>query len=69
MKKIIGSLREHWDLIPNWFRARGTVSTGAVERLNNKAKLPTRKAYGFRTYQAIEIAPYHHGPKSTHAFC
>ena len=62
MKKIVRSLRNHRDLILNWFRARGTVSAGAVEGLNNKAKLTTRKAYGFRTYEAIEIeslAPLH----------
>lgn len=74
MKKIARSLREHWDLILNWFRARGTVSAGAVEGLNNKAKLTTRKAYGFRTYEAIEIALYHTlgdlpEPKLTHEFC
>ena len=74
MKKIVRSLREHRDLILNWFRARGTVSAGAVEGLNNKAKLTIRKAYGFRTYEAIEIALYHTlgklpEPEFTHTFC
>jgi transposase len=74
MKKIALSLREHRDLILNWFRARGTVSAGAVEGLNNKAKLTTRKAYGFRTYNGIETALYHTlgnlpEPKFTHEFC
>jgi transposase len=74
MKKIAHSLREHRDLILNWFRAHGTVSAGAVEGLNNKAKLTTRKAYGFRTYEAIEIALYHTlgdlpEPEFTHEFC
>ncbi len=50
MKKMARSLRDHRDLILNWFRAQGTVSAGAVEGLNNKAKLTTRKAYGFRTF-------------------
>jgi len=59
MKKIAISLRQHRDLILNWFRAKGTVSAGSVEGLNNKAKLTIRKAYGFRTYEAIEIALYH----------
>src|ERR1035437_9102503 len=59
MKKIARSLREHRDLILNWFRAKGTVSSGSVEGLNNKAKLTMRKAYGFRTYECIEIALYH----------
>ena len=74
MKKMARSLRDHRDLILNWFRARGTVSAGAVEGLNNKAKLTTRKAYGFRTYEAIEIALYHTlgklpEPEFTHEFC
>jgi transposase len=74
MKKVARSLREHRDLILNWFRARGTVSAGAVEGLNNKAKLTTRKAYGFRTYEGIETALYHTlgnlpQPEFTHEFC
>ncbi len=74
MKKIAISLREHRDLILNWFRAKGTVSAGSVEGLNNKAKLTIRKAYGFRTYEAIEIALYHTlgnlpEPNFTHEFC
>jgi hypothetical protein len=30
-----------------------------VEDFNTKAKLTTRKAYGFRTYHGAEIALYH----------
>jgi transposase len=74
MKRIARSLRSHRTLIVNWFRAKGTISAGTVEGLNNKAKLTTRKAYGFRTYEAIEIALYHAlgaltHPKFTHRFC
>jgi transposase len=74
MKKIARSLRGHRTLILNWFRAKGTISAGTVEGLNNKAKLTTRKAYGFRTYEAIEIALYHSlaalpEPEFTHRFC
>jgi transposase len=74
MKKIAVSLREHRDLILNWFRAKGTISAGSVEGLNNKAKLTVRKAYGFRHYETIEIALYHTlgklpEPKFTHEFC
>jgi len=74
MKKIAASLREHRDLILNWFRAKGSVSAGSVEGLNNKAKLTIRKAFGFRTYEAIEIALYHTlgdlpEPHFTHEFC
>jgi transposase len=74
MKNVARSLQKHRDLILNWFLAHGTVSAGAVEGLNNKAKLTTRKAYGFRTYEAIEIALYHTlgdlpEPEFTHEFC
>lgn len=73
MKKVARSLREHRDLLLNWFRAKGTVSAGTVEGLNNKAKLTTRKAYGFRTYKAAETALYHTlgalpEPEFTHEF-
>ncbi len=73
MKKVARMLREHRRLILNWFHARGTISAGVVEGFNNKAKLTTKKAYGFRTYAAIEIALYHQlgnlpEPKFTHSY-
>ena len=73
MKKVAKTLRRHRDLILNWFRAEGAISAGIVEGLNNKAKLTMRKAYGFRTAKAIEIALYHQlgnlpEPESTHEF-
>jgi len=74
MKKVAKTLRRHRELILNWFRAEGTISAGIVEGLNNKAKLTMRKAYGFRTPKAIEIALYHQlgdlpEPEFTHRFC
>jgi carbon storage regulator CsrA len=74
MKKVAKTLRRHRELILNWFRAEGVISAGIVEGLNNKAKLTMRKAYGFRTYEAIEIALYHTlgnlpEPHFTHEFC
>jgi transposase len=73
MKKVAGSLRSHRELILNWFRARKEISAGAVEGLNNKAKLATRRAYGFRTYDALEVVLYHTlghlpEPDCAHAF-
>ncbi len=59
MQKVAASLRRHRSLILNWFRARGTISAGTVEGLNNKAKLTTRKAFGFRTFEAVKHALYH----------
>lgn len=32
---------------------------GVVEGLNDKAKLTTRKAYGFKTFRMLEVALYH----------
>ncbi len=74
MKKVARTLRNHHGLLLNWFRAKGALSAGIVEGFNNKAKLTTRKAYGFRTYEAIEIALYHSlgklpEPNLTHRFC
>jgi hypothetical protein len=63
----------HRPLLLNWFRAKKQFSSGIVEGFNNKAKLTTRKAYGFRTYHAAEIALYHAlgalpVPETTHEF-
>lgn len=74
MKKVARSLRGHREIILNWFRARGSISAGAVEGFNNKAKLTMRKAYGFRTDRAMEVALYHTlgalpEPEVTHKFC
>lgn len=59
MKKIARTLRGHAPLILNWFRAKGTISAGVVEGLNYNAKLTMKKAYGFRTFNAVEMALYH----------
>ena len=59
MKKVARTLRSKRELILNWFRAGGMLSSGVVEGFNNKVKLVTRKAYGFKTQEAYEIAMYH----------
>ena len=59
MKKIARSLRQHRELILNYFRAQKLISSGVVEGLNNKAKDTMRKSYGFRTYRVLELALYH----------
>jgi transposase len=74
MKKVARMLRNHRPLILNWFRARGEVSAGAVEGLNNKVKLVTRRSYGFRTPEVAKLALLHNlgrlpEPESTHRFC
>ena len=59
MKRVARMLRRHRPLLLNWFRAKKQFSSGIVEGFNTKAKLTTRKAYGFRTYRAAEVALYH----------
>ncbi|MBB3063725.1 ISL3 family transposase [Microbulbifer rhizosphaerae] len=59
MKKVARNIRQHRELILNWFKAKKTISNGVVEGLNNKAKVTARKSYGFRTYRCLEIALYH----------
>jgi len=59
MKKVAKMLRNHRDLILNWFRAQKEFSSGIVEGFNAKAKLTTRKAYGFREFHTLEVALYH----------
>jgi hypothetical protein len=56
MKKIARSLRQHRELILNYFRAQKLISSGVVEGLNSKAKVTMRKSYGFRTYRLLELA-------------
>lgn len=74
MKKIARMLRSHRALLLNWFKAKGQVSAGAVEGFNGKAKVVTRRAFGFRTPHAVKIALYHNlgalpEPELTHRFC
>ena len=73
MKKIARSLRQHRELILNYFHAQKLLSSGVVEGLNNKAKVTMRKSYGFRTFPVLELALYHSlgklpEPESTHDF-
>jgi transposase len=74
MKQVARMLRAHDELILNWFRAKGELSSAAVEGLNNKTRVVTRRSYGFRTYEAMELALYHTlgrlpEPPFTHRFC
>ena len=73
MKKIARMLRSHRSLILNYFRAKEQIALGAVEGLNNKAKVTTKKAYGFKSFEVIKLALYHTlgdlpEPEVTHRF-
>lgn len=74
MKKVARMLRTHRSLLLNWFQAKGQLSSGVVEGFNAKAKLTSRKSFGFRTFHGAEIALYHAlgalpEPEGTHRFC
>ncbi len=74
MKRVARMLRKHDGLLLNWFKAKGELSSGAVEGLNNKIRVVTRRSYGFRTYKAMELALYHTmgklpEPETAHRFC
>jgi transposase len=60
MKNIARSLRQHRELILNYFRAQKLLSSGVVEGLNNKAKVTMRKSYGFRTSAASNLRSITH---------
>jgi transposase len=74
MQKVARMLRKHEPLILNWFKAKKQYSSGAVEGLNNKIRVVTRRSYGFRTYKTMETALFHTlgelpEPPLTHRFC
>ena len=74
MRKVAHTLREHESLLLNWFAWKKEFSSAAVEGLNNKARVVTRRSYGFRVFPVLEVALYHTlgklpEPELTHRFC
>jgi transposase len=74
MKKVAKMLRSHHELLLNWFRAKGHITLGTVEGLNNKVKVTTKRSYGFRSFDLLKIALYQAvgdlpEPKFSHKFC
>jgi transposase len=73
MKQVARMSRAHAELVQNWFVAQGTISAGMVEGQNYNIKLTLKKAYGFRTEEAVKTALYHRlgnlpEPKFAHEF-
>lgn len=73
LKRFVKTLRRHEDLIMNWFTAKKVYSSGAVEGMNRKINLVTRKSYGFRSFEVLRMALFHTlghlpEPKVTHRF-
>jgi transposase len=73
IKKFVRTVRAHEDLMINWFEAKKAYSSGAVEGMNRRVNLITRKAYGYRSYDVLKIALFHTlghlpEPQMTHRF-
>jgi transposase len=71
MRDFAWMLRRHQDQILNYFQL--PIDNGAVEGLNNKAKVVSHRCYGFRTAKTFITALYHvlgdlPEPKMMHKF-
>jgi len=74
LRKFAKTLRAHEPLIMNWFTFKKAFSSAAVEGLNNKIRVVTRRSYGFKSFPVLEIVLYHTlgklpEPELTHKFC
>lgn len=74
MKKFVATLRNHEDLLMNYFKAGKAYSSGIVEGLNLRINSCMRKAYGYRSFDLLETSLLHTlgdlpEPKFTHKFC
>lgn len=71
--KFAKTMRAHEPLIMNWFTFKKAFSSAAVEGLNNKVRVVTRRSYGFKSFHVLEIVLYHTlgklpEPELTHQF-
>jgi len=74
MKKFVRTLRNHEDLLMNYFKAGKLYNSGIVEGLNLRINLCMRKAYRYRSFELLQISIFHTlgnlpEPKFTHRFC
>ena len=74
MQKVAKTLRAHAPLILNWFEWKKEFSSAAVEGLNNKCRVVTRRSYGFRSFPVLKTALFHTlgklpEPEFTQRFC
>jgi len=73
LRKFAKTLRAHEPLILNWFTFKKAFSSAAVEGLNNKVRVVTRRSYGFKSFHVLETVLYHTlgklpEPELTHKF-
>ena len=59
LRTLVKTLTKHRPLLLNWFRAKGAFKKGATEGMNGKARVTTKRAYGFKSFRHAEIALFH----------
>ena len=74
MKKFVKTLRNHEDLLMNYFKTKQRYSSGIVEGLNRRINLSMRKAYGYKSFDLLQVSLFHQlgdlpEPEFTHRFC
>ncbi len=57
---VVGTLRNHEDLLMNYFKVGKLYNIGIVEGLNLRINLCMRKAYGYRNFDLLQGSLYHH---------
>ena len=73
MIAVANTLQNHRGLILNYFKAKKQFNSGIVEGLNRKINLTIRKAFGFRSFEVMQISLYHQlgnlpQPEFTHEY-
>ena len=74
MKKFVKTLRNHEDLLMNYFKTKQRYSSGIVEGLNRRINLSMRKAYGYKSFDLLQVSLFHQlgdlpEPEFTQRFC
>ncbi len=68
MKNVARMVRSHRELILELVPRPGKFFSGVVEGFNGKTRAVIRRAYGFRTSEALEVALYHiFGARMSHS--
>ena len=74
MKKVARMLRNHEDLLLNYFRAKRQYTNAMVEGMNHKARVALARSFGHRSFDVLKLVLYHNlgdlpEPPSSHKFC
>ena len=56
LKKFVRTLRNHKNLLMNYLKTGKRYTSGIVEGLNLHINLCMRKAYGYRSFELLQIS-------------